>query len=108
MYLRRRADFAAGCRANRVCPNTWLSSRIGQTQVSRSSYILCEGHDKMNQGVYDDTAVFVLLLYFYLSEKLQSPLAMQSPIQGCSCIEVKEPAHKHASILALRACSNRL
>ena len=49
--------------------------------------------------VCDDTDVFVLLVYYYLSEKLQSSLTMQSPIHGRSCIDVKETARKHSTIV---------
>ena len=38
----------------------------------------------------DDTDVFALLLYFYLSEKLQSSMIMQSPIDCRFCIDIKE------------------
>ncbi|KAG0718792.1 hypothetical protein GWK47_051785 [Chionoecetes opilio] len=49
--------------------------------------------------VCDDTDVFALLAYHYLSEKLQSSLTMQSPIIGRSCIDVKETARKHSAIV---------
>ncbi|KAG0725666.1 hypothetical protein GWK47_038169 [Chionoecetes opilio] len=49
--------------------------------------------------VCDDTDVFALLAYYYLSEKLQSSLTMQSPIMGRSCIDVKETARKHSAIV---------
>ncbi|KAG0729729.1 hypothetical protein GWK47_003399 [Chionoecetes opilio] len=49
--------------------------------------------------VCDDTDVFALLAYYYLNEKLQSSLTMQSPIMGRSCIDVKETARKHSAIV---------
>ncbi|KAG0729507.1 hypothetical protein GWK47_030173 [Chionoecetes opilio] len=49
--------------------------------------------------VCDDTDVFALPAYYYLSEKLQSSLTMQSPIMGRSCIDVKETARKHSAIV---------
>ena len=49
--------------------------------------------------VCDDTDVLVLLVYYYSSEKLQSSMTMQSPIQGRACIDVKETASKHSAIV---------
>ncbi|KAG0693693.1 hypothetical protein GWK47_027412 [Chionoecetes opilio] len=49
--------------------------------------------------VCDDTDVFALFVYYYLSEKLQSSLTMQSPIMGRSCIDVKETTCKHSAIV---------
>ena len=42
--------------------------------------------------VSDDTDVFALLVYFYSTECLQTSTTMQSPVQGCCCIDVRETA----------------
>ena len=42
--------------------------------------------------VSDDTDVFAVLVYFYSTECLQTSTTMQSPVQGCCCIDVRETA----------------
>ena len=42
--------------------------------------------------VCDDTDVFALLI-FYLNQKLQTSMIMQSPIQCRSCVDIKETVH---------------
>jgi len=49
--------------------------------------------------VCDDTDVFALLLFFYSSEKLQSSLSIQSPIQRSFCIDITESALQYAWIV---------
>ena len=49
--------------------------------------------------VSDDTDVFALLLHFYLSENLESPMFMESPVKGRATIDIKETVLKHTSLV---------
>jgi hypothetical protein len=95
-----------GCKSSRLdLASTHEEADIFITQ--QAIHIAKEDPESRVCVVCDDTDVFALLLFFYLSEKLESSMTMQSPINGRSSIDIKETAHKHAdivpSILALHA-----
>ena len=48
--------------------------------------------------IYDDTDVFVLLLYYYVTQKWISDIMLESLEEGRSLISIKKTAEKHGSI----------
>ena len=48
--------------------------------------------------IYDDTDVFVLLLYYYVTQKWMGDILLQSLEEGRSLISIKKTAEKHGSI----------
>lgn len=57
--------------------------------TQQAIHIAIEDPESRGCVLCDDPDVFALLLSFYWSEKLQSSLTMQSPIQGRPCTDVK-------------------
>lgn len=91
-------------------PRVDLSSTHEEADIfltQQAIHISKEDPESRVSVISDDTDVFVLLLYFYWSENLQSTMTMQSPIKGRSCIDIKETCNRHSdivpSILALHA-----
>ena len=48
----------------------------------------------------DDTDVFAMLVFFVSKENVQSSMTMESPVQGRACIDIRETARQHASIVS--------
>ncbi len=47
----------------------------------------------------DDTDVYVLLLYHYLQQRLQTQMVMESPIKERTVIDIRATVEKHQAIV---------
>ena len=87
-----------GCKLPRLdLASTHEEADIIITQ--QAIHLAKEDEGSLIRVVCDDTDVFALLVYFFSKEKNKSSLTMESPIQGRSCIDIKETARQNTSII---------
>ena len=87
-----------GCKLSRLdLASTHEEADIIITQ--QTIHLAKEDEGSLIRVVCDDTDVFALLVYFFSKEKNKSSLTMESPIQGRSCIDIKETARQNTSII---------
>ena len=62
--------------------------------------VRCASDARTVTVIYDDTDMFVLLLYHYKRADLDIPVYMESPSKGRTVIDIKSAVKKHSKIVA--------